>query len=180
MGAWDYLPNYSYDEYTQWEGDWELIDGIPYAMSPSPSFAHQEINLSIGIELKRHLRDCKQCKVVPEFDWKIDENSVVRPDTLLVCNLSDKSQFLSQTPQIIFEILSPSTKHKDRGLKYQLYESKGVKYYILVEPTEAIAEVYKLINQRYHLQGEFKKESYTFELDKCTIKFDFKEIFDSE
>ncbi len=38
----DWLPQYTYTDYEQWEGDWELIYGFPYAMSPSPKRTHQE------------------------------------------------------------------------------------------------------------------------------------------
>jgi Uma2 family endonuclease len=180
MGALDYLPHYCYDDYKQWSGDWELIDGIAYAMAPSPSFTHQEINARIIFQLMQQIQECKHCKALAELDWKIDENTVVRPDTLLVCNVGNKRQFLSKTPQIIFEILSPSTKQKDRGLKYHLYESQGVEYYILVEPTGMFAEVYKLTNGHYRLEGEFKKENYRFELEECTIDFNFEAVFDIE
>ncbi len=64
----EYLPNYTYDDYKQWEGDWELIYGVPYAMSPTPNITHQEINLNIGYELKSKLKACKNCKALPEVD----------------------------------------------------------------------------------------------------------------
>jgi hypothetical protein len=35
------IPNYTYNDYERWEGDWELIRGIPYAMSPFPDWKHQ-------------------------------------------------------------------------------------------------------------------------------------------
>ena len=37
------LPHYTYDDYCQWEGRWELIGGIPFAMSPLPVPVHQRI-----------------------------------------------------------------------------------------------------------------------------------------
>ncbi|HIP50702.1 MAG TPA: Uma2 family endonuclease [Campylobacterales bacterium] len=175
----EYLPNYNYDDYKEWEGDWELIYGVPYAMSPAPNITHQEINLNIGIELKSKLKKCKNCKALPEVDWKITEETVVRPDTLVVCNLKNQKAYLSKTPSIIFEVLSPSTKSKDRNFKSLLYAQGGVKYYILVEPVGMFAEVYELKKGKYKLKGEFKDEKYTFELeDECSFEFSFKEVFD--
>ena len=46
----EHLPHYNYEDYKQWEGDWELIDGIPYSMAPTPNITHQELNLNIGLE----------------------------------------------------------------------------------------------------------------------------------
>ncbi len=174
-----FLPNYRYEDYINWEGDWELIGGIAYAMSPAPSIKHQEINLNISSQLKRLLKECKNCKVLPEVDWKIDEETVVRPDSLIVCDLDSSKAYLDKAPEIIFEVLSPSTKKKDRNLKSIIYAKNSVKYYILVEPAGNFAEVYKLENGKYYLEGEFKKQSYNFKFNSCEIEFSFKEIFEN-
>ena len=175
----EYLPNYTYDDYKKWEGDWELIRGIPYAMTPAPNIIHQEINSKIMFELMTQLKGCKECKALPEVDWKINDETVVRPDSLIVCNLENSKAYLSKTPKIIFEVLSPSTKTKDRNFKSLLYAQNGVKYYILVEPAGMFAEVYLLQNGNYKLQGEFKEEEYHFDLDNgCSFEFSFKEVFD--
>jgi Uma2 family endonuclease len=175
----DHLPNYTYDDYKEWEGDWELIAGVPYAMSPAPNITHQEINSKIMFELMTQLKNCKNCKALPEVDWKIDDDTVVRPDSLVVCNLENQKAYLSKTPSIIFEVLSPSTKSKDRNFKSLLYTQSGVKYYILVEPAGMFAELYELKKGKYKLIGEFKEESYTFELeDECSFEFSFKEVFE--
>jgi hypothetical protein len=42
------LPSYSYDDYQLWDGRWELIEGIPFAMSPSPTQDHQSLAMRIG------------------------------------------------------------------------------------------------------------------------------------
>ena len=173
----EYLPHYTYDDYVQWEGDWEVIDGIAYAMSPAPTITHQEINGNIIAVLKEALKQCKRCKVLPEVDWKIAEDTVVRPDTLVICDLKHKGAYLAQTPAIIFEVLSPTTKRKDRHLKYRLYAEAGVRYYIMVDPAGMFAEVYRLDGAIYRLEGEFREERYTFELDGCRIDFPFAEVF---
>ena len=174
----EYLPNYTYDDYKEWKGEWELLYGVPYAMAPAPNITHQEINLNIGFELKTKLKVCKNCKVLPEVDWKISDETVVRPDSLVVCDLEQQGAYLSITPKIIFEVLSPSTKGKDRNFKSLLYAQHGVKYYILVEPAGMFAEEYRLDNDKYRLEGEFKDESYRFKLDdKCSFEFSFEEIF---
>jgi Uma2 family endonuclease len=174
----EYLPNYTYEDYVLWDGDWELIDGIAYAMSPAPTITHQEINLNIGGAMKEALRNCKNCKVLPDVDWKTAEDTVVRPDTLVVCNLENKGAYLSQIPEIIFEVLSPSTKKKDRNLKYHLYASEGVKYYIMVDPAGMFAEVYRLDGTIYRMEGEFKEEGYMFDIGVCRLDFDFAAVFE--
>jgi Uma2 family endonuclease len=174
----EYLPHYTYDDYALWEGDWELVDGIAYAMSPAPTIEHQEINGNIFLALRDAMKACKKCKAISEIDWKTTEDTVVQPDTLVVCNLKNKGAYLSQSPEIIFEVLSPSTKKKDRNLKYHLYASEGVKYYIMVDPAGMFAEVYKLDGAIYRLEGEFKTENYTFDIEECSFDFSFEEVFD--
>jgi hypothetical protein len=44
-----FRPFYTYEDYCQWEGRWELIEGLPYAMSPLPIPAHQRVSLNLSI-----------------------------------------------------------------------------------------------------------------------------------
>ena len=44
-----YRPHYTYDDYCQWEGRWELIEGMPYAMSPAPVPAHQRVAITLSV-----------------------------------------------------------------------------------------------------------------------------------
>lgn len=171
------LPHYTYDDYKIWKGSWELIDGIPYSMSPSPTDLHQDISGNIHIELKSQLKKCKQCKVSLAVDWIISDDTIVCPDNSVVCN-GTKTKFIETVPKIIFEVLSPSTKKTDRNRKFNLFQEYRVKYYILVEPKGSFAEVYKLENSFYKPKGEFSTEKYIFDLDGCEIEFNFKNIFE--
>jgi hypothetical protein len=77
------LPHYTYEDYCLWEGRWEIIDGIPYAMSPAPSMRHQLITGNIIRELGNSVVDskcCGNCKVYNFIDVKITEDTVVQPD----------------------------------------------------------------------------------------------------
>jgi hypothetical protein len=47
-----YQEFYTLDDYLQWEGNWELIEGMPYAMAPSPSVTHQTVGLNIAANIK--------------------------------------------------------------------------------------------------------------------------------
>ncbi|MDQ7060096.1 MAG: Uma2 family endonuclease [Sulfurimonas sp.] len=172
------LPRYDYDDYKTWEGRWELINGVPYSMSPSPTFEHQNISQNISYELKRLLKKCKDCKSVIALDWIVSDNTIVCPDNVILCN-ETQSKFIQTPPKVIFEVLSPSTKKKDRTIKYDIFQEQGVKYYILLEPKGNFAEVYKLTNGFYKLKGEFTDEEYIFNLDECKINFSFKNIFES-
>lgn len=55
-----YLPHYTYDDYARWEGDWELIEGVPFAMSPAPSIRHQSLSVSITWKLAPRYPDAER------------------------------------------------------------------------------------------------------------------------
>lgn len=80
-----YLPNYTYDDYINWEGRWEIIDGIPYAMTPMPSPAHQRIAARLNTLISNALtdKDC-DCSVYHPIDLKITKNTVVNPNLLVM------------------------------------------------------------------------------------------------
>jgi Uma2 family endonuclease len=173
----DDLPHYTYDDYIQWEGNWELINGIPYAMTPAPSKKHQELSLGIASQLKQLLALCKNCHVYQAVDWQITEDTVLQPDVLVVCGDDPEDIKLTIPPELVFEILSPSTTRKDRVLKYQFYREAGVKYYCLVSPEAGGAEVFVLRDQEYQEADDFSGGKITFDLGPCGIAFDFNEVF---
>ncbi len=179
MGALkkEYFPSYTYDDYKLWEGNWELICGIPYAMSPAPMIKHQQISNKIAWQLQELLKDCKQCQALLPIDWKIDNTTVVQPDNLVICHTPQEESYIKKAPKIIFEILSKSTRSKDLNLKYDLYEQEGVNYYAIVDPVESLAKVYVLKDGRYIKAIDAHKDSLLFELDECSFEFDFGKIW---
>jgi Uma2 family endonuclease len=171
------LPRYTYTDYTRWEGRWELIDGVPYAMSPSPTFAHQRICGDLHVLLKEALDDCPHCLPIQDFDWKIDESTVVCPDNLVICHQPENQNYLTRAPALICEILSPSTTAKDEGVKFRLYEAEGVAWYVLVNPTEHVLKIYRLHEGRYIKQADLSDESFAFELGPCRFTLDFLRLW---
>jgi len=170
-----YVEYYTKDDYALWNGDWELIYGQPYAMSPSPMFEHQYSNGKIHRYIDQQLDDCKECYTLFETDVEFGEDTVVRPDCMVICY--EPIDKITKTPEIVFEIISKSTAKRDETLKFDLYEREGVKYYILVYTDIKKAKLYKLIDGKYIKQGDFTDEKYTFNTSKCDIKFDFDFIW---
>ena len=172
-----YRPQFTYEDYCQWEGRWELIDGMPYAMSPAPVPFHQEINGILHSLFFIALRaNCPSCKVYMPIDWKINKKTVVQPDLLVVCK-EIENKFLDFPPILTIEILSPSTAYKDRHEKYELYEEQAVKYYMIVDPRFKKIEIYMLTDNKYH-QAVVNPDVFEFLLhEDCRIAIDFKGIF---
>ncbi len=171
------LLNYTYSDYENWEGNWELIEGIPISMAPAPMKIHQRIASELFFYLKQELlEECLECEVLYETDWKVSNHTTVRPDIVLVCGDEGK-QYITKAPRVIIEILSPSTAKKDETVKFELYEEEKVEYYILVYPNDLKAKVYKLERNKYSKVGDFTKEKLYFKDIECDIELDFKKVF---
>jgi len=177
------LPHYTVEDWEKWEGKWELVEGIPYAMSPLPTPKHQRISLLIGSLLEEELKECESCVSLISIDWVISEDTILEPDNLIVCSEDLEKELFSKKrlefpPAVVFEILSPSTQEKDRILKYQIYEEQGVRYYVIVDPETEEVEIYELKEGKYTLSAKFNRDGeHTFDLGRCKPKLNLSKIW---
>ena len=145
------IPHYTYKDYELWEGDWELIKGIPYAMSPAPNWKHQSFGsnfvTAFNTALKTNKTNCV-CTVLYECDWIINDDTVVRPDAMIICEPIE-GNYPTKPPALILEILSPQSLLKDRNTKFYLYQSYGVKYYLIANIDRKEVECFQLQDNRY-------------------------------
>jgi Uma2 family endonuclease len=186
------VEQFTYAHYVTWpdEERWELIDGIPYDMSPAPSRYHQEISMNLGYEISRFLKEKeKKCKVyAAPFDVRLPEGkqtdeetmTVVQPDISVVCDsekLDDKG--CKGTPDFIVEITSPATVKKDMKDKLLLYEKHGVPEYWVIHLEENIIMVYKLNEQKRYDRAEIfsKEDKIELKLKEDTVEIDLEKIF---
>lgn len=146
---------YTYGDYTKWpdEERWELIDGVPYNMSPAPSRTHQKILGELYKQIAVYLTG-KTCEVyiapfdvrLPKGDEKDEQiGTVVQPDLVVVCNREKLDERgCKGAPDLAIEVLSPYTAGKDMKIKLSLYERVGVKEYWIVDPMNKTVQVYQL------------------------------------
>jgi len=172
-----YRPHYTYADYCQWEGRWELIEGMPYAMSPAPNMRHQRIASELNALFLIALKNCKKCKVYEPIDWKISEDTVVQPDISIICRPVTNHNFLSFPPELIVEILSVSTAKKDRREKFEIYQQQKVKYYLMVDPGFNKIEVFEYISNGYQPVA-VNPASFDFILEDCTATLSFDGLFE--
>lgn len=176
----------TYAEYLAWtdEPRFEIIDGIPY-MQAAPSRQHQRTVTQLTGELYAFLKG-KTCEVyTAPFDVRLsateddEEYQVVQPDISVICDerkLDDKG--CKGAPDLIVEVLSPSTWQRDRIEKLNKYQKHGVKEYLLIYPNEKIVEQYILEeNRMYGTPGIFnEKDVFRFHIfPECEIPL--KSIF---
>ena len=172
-----YRPHYTVADYRQWPGDWELWSGVPVAMTPSPFGPHQAVAARLarllGNELERVGCDCE---VLHEIDWLVSDDTVVRPDVLVLCG-ELPPEHVMKPPVLIAEVISPSTAAKDREAKYELYRQQGVDHYLILHPTEQTLEAYqRTAAGRYAPLPAAASLTLPLHPD-CTITLDVSKLF---
>ena len=153
-----------------------MIKGIPYAMSPAPVPKHQRIALNLSGEFRATLKACNKCAAYLPIDYRVADDIILQPDMLVVCGEITKT-YLDFPPALVVEVLSPATALKDRHTKYDIYESQGIKYYIIIMPDKEEAEIFELMDGKYHLKQSGKNFIHEFFFPECTSRIDFKEIW---
>lgn len=176
MGALDFLKHYTYEDYKLWEGKWELYEGFPVAMSPAPMISHQTIAYAIATQLTNSIGECERCVALGESDYKLSDDTIFRPDVVLICD-EPHDAYITKAPEIVVEVVSPSTAKNDEGYKFKKYEAEKVMYYVIVYPKELYAKVYKLKDGKYDKQGDFSTQSYSFDKTLCKASVDFEKVF---
>ena len=113
------------------------------------------------------------------WEYEKPERQVMITDgrRLWIYRPAENQVMTGRAPEIIVEILSPSSAKRDEVYKFDIYEQEKVRYYILVYPDDLRAKVYKLDGKAYDKQGDFSRESYRFEETTCNVTLDFERVF---
>jgi len=124
---------------------YEILDG-DLAVTPSPATRHQRVSGNLGSLLHAHVREHGLGWIywVPT-DVILDVHTVVVPDILFVSTARAaivQPHAVVGPPDLLVEILSPSTAHRDKGVKAKLYARFGVEHFWLVDPAECVLETF--------------------------------------
>jgi Uma2 family endonuclease len=130
----------------------EIIDGDHY-VNPAPSTYHQTVSRRLQHQLYTQIElTCRGVVYNAPVDVQLTDHDIVQPDLVVV--LTARMQMITPTkikgvPDLIVEILSPSTASNDATLKKQLYERVGVAEYWIVDPDNHTVEQLALTDGRY-------------------------------
>ena len=143
---------YTFADILSWEGNEriEIINGEAFMMA-APSRIHQEICFEMGRQLGNYLEG-KQCKAYPApfgvrlfqraGDSPEDVDTIVVPDISVICDRSKLDQYgCNGAPDLVIEVLSPSTQRHDQLVKLNLYQRAGVREYWIVDPENKTVRV---------------------------------------
>ena len=151
---------YTYEDLQKMDDDkrYELIDGELYLMS-APTVSHQEIVGEIYAQLRNYLKG-KKCKaLVSPVDVCMSgvknpkkEYNVLQPDVIVLCDenkLTDKC--ILGSPDLVIEVLSPSSRKLDTFVKYILYQYYGVKEYWIIDAEAGVIYQYILNDKNIYI-----------------------------
>ena len=163
---------------------YEILDGKVLAMSPAAP-RHNRIAGNIFLIFGNYL---KKKKCVPLGDGTavyLDEQNRFIPDFMVVCDRSKiQSKWVYGAPDLLVEILSPSTARNDRMRKKDVYAASGVLEYWIVSPEEQSIEVYLLRDGAYTLDNLYaycsdEDQADMTEAEKAGLTAEFKcHLFD--
>jgi Uma2 family endonuclease len=173
----------TYRDYVTWPDDgrrYELYEGEAY-MVPSPSVKHQRISGNLQVLLRQFLLENGQGEVFyAPLDVVFSESTVVQPDILFISHQRRGiigEQNISGAPDLVIEILSPSSEERDRGIKLQLYCRYGVQEYWLVDSEERTVEVLALSPEGYQVLGQYSGDEVVSSQVLAGFQFPAEEIF---
>jgi len=175
---------YTYADFVTWWNDedrYELIDGVAYVIC-SPSRVHQKISGNLHGLFWAFLRN-KPCEVYhPPFAVCLNaagdnDNTVVQPDLIVVCDKSKLEDYrCNGAPDMVIEILSPSSKSRDMLLKFNKYMQAGVREYWVVDPDAQTVKVCILKGGKYETKDYSDTDTIPVHmLEGCLINM--QEVF---
>ena len=131
----------------------EIIGGEIYAMAAA-SINHSRVSVKINHIFQRYLSG-RWCESFLEADVFLEGDNVI-PDIMIVCDKDKiKPDGIHGAPDLVVEILSPTTARIDKDFKMKLYERGGIREYWLVDPANKVVDVYVLEDNRLVLSGVY-------------------------
>lgn len=150
----------------------EIIDGREVMMSPA-TVGHNATAGNIFFEFRKYLKG-KTCRAFGDNTLvKLDEDNQFVPDTMILCDRSKaKGTHIEGAPDLVVEVLSPSTAHIDRRDKLQAYGRFGVKEYWIVSVKERSVEVYLQVMIDGDAAGRMELDSVYSMYDDAGVETD--------
>ncbi|MBP1968334.1 Uma2 family endonuclease [Virgibacillus natechei] len=172
--------NLTYDDYASIDDGnrYELVNGKLELMSPAPTVTHQMISFQMQKDIAK---SCESDYIIlyAPVDVILANNEVRQPDLILVHR--ERMNILSNRgvigpPDLVVEILSPSTLKRDKIDKLDTYANSHIPEYWIVEPKTGILEQYSLHEEQYNLIDIFQKDEQVTSPHVPCISFTMAEI----
>lgn len=161
---WPSPGQWTYEDYLRLPDDgkrYEIIEGVLY-VSSAPTYDHQftvsKLDRLLGGYVDQH-----QLGVVLVAPFEVHLPKIaqpVQPDVLFIAKERQPrpgDKYFTGAPDLVIEVISPSSVRTDRHIKLSAYERAGVREYWVVDPRSSFIEVYTLLSetQEFSLHGQF-------------------------
>lgn len=142
------------------EGTLAQLIGGEIVMSPSPTAHHQIAQMNLAAKLQAFVTGNKLETVIgAPIDVYFSDEEVYQPDIVFISR--EKSDIIKEkiygVPDLVVEVLSPSSAYHDLKYKWRIYETSGVQEYWIADPVARSVEIYE------NRKGEFRRISQAFE-----------------
>lgn len=174
----------TYEVYAEMPDDghrYEIFDGVLEMMSPGPNTVHQ----GVGGELLILLQSCRSDYVIliAPLDVILSQTNVVQPDIVMVHR--SRMDILTirgveGAPDLVVEVLSPGSRHRDRVKKLKIYAKHGVPEYWIIDPVTRTLEQLRLCDGRYEIHELFEEEDLVASDKLPCISFAIGDLFKDE
>jgi Uma2 family endonuclease len=173
--------DWTYEKYCQLDDDkrYEIIDGN-LLMAPAPTLWHAQWSFNLAVILREHAtrRNLGTIFVAP-VDVVLDDRNVVQPDIIFVASankdiLHDKA--IVGVPDLLVEMISPSSVRRDRYQKKDLYARFGVKEYWIGDPGNESLEVFSLKQNGYESLCSAEQKGKIFSHVLTGFEFDLSQL----
>lgn len=172
---------WTYDDYARLDEEqrYEIIGG-ELLMAPGPDLLHQDWSGDLYRRIDAFVRQRQLGKVYyAPVDIVLDAENVVQPDLLFIARANSsimQTRGIFGAPDLVVELISPSSVRRDRYVKRALYARFGVKEFWLVDPANRALEVWKLQNHQFELHCMVEEKGKVTSVVLPGFEFDLSEI----
>ena len=173
--------HWTYTDYLYLDDEqrYEIIEG-ELIVTPAPSFRHQRIVTRLIQLLSNYILEKGIGEVVvAPVDVVLCEDMVVQPDIIFISNKNKENireSGVFGAPDLVVEIISPSSLYKDIQVKKRVYEKFGIREYWIVFPDEKTVEIFSLKQGRYELVSSSQKSGKIKSIE-LSLEIDVRNIF---
>ena len=175
---------FSYEDYQYLPGSevkrYELIEG-ELIMVPAPEVQHQKVSRNLEFIIWQFVKkkDIGSVFYAP-IDVMFSSENVLQPDIIYISKKRSgiiTEKYISGAPDLVIEIISPSTSGRDKTLKRTLYAKYGVEEYWIVDPNEKNIQIYILKENGLELIGKYHDYDVIQSSLIKGLKINLKEVF---
>ncbi len=158
---------------------YEIVDGAMEMMTPGASMVHQTISRELSFKLLQSCNEDYSIYYAP-FDVILSETNVLQPDIMMI-HFSRMhivtSRGVEGPPDLVVEIISPSSRRRDKIVKMKVYSKHNVPEYWIVDSDLRILEQYRLSGETYELHNLFEGNQIVSSDKLPCVSFAIRDLF---